>query len=109
MKINNVFYVDLLIPYCETNAYGPQPTQPSPELIDGEEEYEVEIIINDRYNWSKWKKQYLVKWLGYPASKNSWVNEQDLHSDELLADYRLSKAWPSAIKSFRIMLQKPHP
>jgi hypothetical protein len=92
MKINNVFHVDLLTPYHETNAYGPQPTQPPPILIDGEEEYEVEELINDRYNGRRRKRQYLVKWKGYPASKNSWVDEQDLHSDELLADYRLSKA-----------------
>ena len=91
MKINNVFHVNLLTPYYETNAYGPQPIQPPPELIDGEEEYEVEDIIDDRYNWSKRKRQYLVKWVGYPASENSWVNEQDLHSNELLADYHLPK------------------
>jgi Chromo (CHRromatin Organisation MOdifier) domain len=92
IKINNVFYVDLLTLYRETNAYGPQPIQPPPELIDGEKEYKIEDIIDDRYNQSKRKRQYLVKWIGYPASENSWVNKQDLHSDELLADYRLSKA-----------------
>jgi hypothetical protein len=47
MKINNVFHINLLTLYCETDAYGPQPAQPPPELIDGEEEYEVEDIIND--------------------------------------------------------------
>ena len=92
MKIGNVFHVDLLTPYHETDAYGPQPPKPPPELIDGEEEYEVEDIIDDRYNRRKRKRQYLVKWKGYPASENSWVDEQDLHSDELLADYHLSKA-----------------
>ena len=92
LKINNVFHVDLLTPYHETDAYGPQPSQPPPVLIDGEEEYEVESIIDDRYNRRKRKKQYLVKWLGYPASENTWVDEQDLHSEDLLAEYRLSKA-----------------
>jgi hypothetical protein len=92
MKINNVFHVDLLTPYHETKAYGPQPVQPPPILIDGDEEYEVEELIDDRYNKRKRKRQYLVKWKGYPASENSWVDEQDLHSDELLAEYRLSKA-----------------
>jgi hypothetical protein len=50
MKINNVFHVDLLTPYHETDAYGPQSAQSPPEVINGEEEYKVEDIIDDRYN-----------------------------------------------------------
>jgi len=91
MKINDVFHVDLLTPYHETDAYGPPPPQPPAILVDGEEEYEVEAIIDDRYNRRRRKRQYLIKWKGYPASENSWVDEQDLHSEELLAAYRLSK------------------
>ena len=91
LRIRNVFHVDLLIPYRETKEHGANFPQPPPQLIDGEEEYEVEEIINDRHNKCTRKRQYLVKWLGYPASENSWVNEQDLHSPELLEEYRLSK------------------
>ena len=91
MKIHDVFHVDLLTPYHETDAYGPPPSQPPAVLVDGEEEYEIEEIINDRYNHCQRKRQYLIKWKGYPTSENSWVDEQDLHSDELLTAYRLSK------------------
>jgi len=49
MKIHNVFHIDLLIPYNETEAYSETYTQPPPEIIDGEEEYEVEEIINTCY------------------------------------------------------------
>jgi hypothetical protein len=90
MKIHNVFHVDLLTPYHETDAYEEAYSQPPPELIDGEQEYEVEEIIDDQSR--RHKQQYLVRWLGYPASENSWVNAEDLHSPELLAEYRLSKA-----------------
>jgi hypothetical protein len=90
LKIHNVFHVDLLTPYYETEEHGVNYHQPPPELIDGEEEFEVEEIIDERTN--RRKKQYLVKWVGYPASDNSWVNEKDLHSPELLAEYRRSKA-----------------
>lgn len=90
MKIHNVFHIDLLIPYSETDAYGETFSQPPPELIDGEEEYEVEEIITDRKK--RRKKQFLVKWKGYPSSENSWVNEQDLNAPELLEEYRLSQA-----------------
>lgn len=50
IKINNVFHIDFLTPYRETDAYGSQPTQSPPELINEKEEYEVEDIINDQYN-----------------------------------------------------------
>ena len=86
MKIRNVFHVDLLIPYKETDAYGPSYSSPPPELIDGEEEFEIEEILNDRIH--RCKQQYLVKWLGYPSSENSWEDEKDLqHAGALLHEY----------------------
>ena len=87
--MHNVFHVDLLIPHHETEAYGEQYSQPPPELIHGEEEYNVEEIINDRLH--RCKKQYLVKWTGYPSSENSWVDAKDLHAPELLEEYQRSK------------------
>jgi hypothetical protein len=44
MKIHDVFHIDLLLPYKETEAYGPAYTRPPPDLIEGEEEYEIESI-----------------------------------------------------------------
>ena len=49
MKIYNIFHVDLLVSYIKTLAYGENYPQPPPEIIDGEEKYEVEMIIHDRY------------------------------------------------------------
>jgi hypothetical protein len=88
-KIHNVFHVDLLTPYKETRAYGKAFTQPPPEIVEGDEEYEVEAIIADRK--LRRKQQYLVKWLGYPSSENSWVYTQDIHAPELLAEYHSTK------------------
>ena len=47
MKIHNVFHIDLLMPYKETEAYGQPFTRPPP-VIEGEEEYEVEAILDAR-------------------------------------------------------------
>jgi hypothetical protein len=44
--IHNVFHASLLSPYYETDAHSPNFLHPSPNLIDREEEYEVERIIN---------------------------------------------------------------
>ena len=32
--------------------------------------------------------QYLIKWKGYPESENQWVDWNDLHADEALADFK---------------------
>ena len=89
IKIHNVFHVDLLTPYVKTQTYGENYPQPPPEIIDGEEEYEVEMIIDDCYIRQGWKrkKQFLVKWEEYPRSENSWVSEEDMHAPGLLTDY----------------------
>jgi len=90
LHMHNVFHVDLLTLYYETDSYGTNYSQPPPELIHGQEEYEVKEIIKDCY--FRQKRQYLVKWPGYPVSENSWVNAKDLHSPELLTEYLCSKA-----------------
>ena len=60
LKMHNVFHVDQLIPHQETDAYGEQYSQPPPELIDGQEEYMIEEILDDQINKRNWKKQYYV-------------------------------------------------
>ncbi len=45
-QIHLVFHVDLLMPYKEMATYGQNYTRPPPDLINGEEEYEVEHVIN---------------------------------------------------------------
>jgi transposase InsO family protein len=44
--IHDVFHAGLLTPYRETDQYGPSHTRPPPDLIGGEEEFEVEAIMN---------------------------------------------------------------
>ena len=52
MKIHDVFHVDLLLPYKETEAYGTPFTCPPP-IIDNEEEYEIEAILDSRRKVSR--------------------------------------------------------
>ena len=92
MRIHNVFHVDLLLPYKETEAYGQAYSRPAPDLIEGEEEYEVESIRDARRHGRGRKLQYLVHWKGYPTSDDSWVDHQDLHAPELLEEYYKSAA-----------------
>ena len=87
-KIHDVFHVDLLTPYHETKLHGPNFTRPPPDLINGEEEYEVEEILQSRRFGRRHKEQYLVKWKGYPESENQWVDRDNSHVDEAIADFK---------------------
>jgi len=89
MKIHDVFHVDLLLPYQETKAYGTPFTRPPP-IIDNEEEYEIEAILDSRRKGRGRQMQYLVHWKGYPHSDDSWITHKDLHAPELLAEFLLS-------------------
>jgi len=41
-----------------------------PIVVDGEEEWEVEEILNSR--WHRRRFQFLVKWKGFSREHNSW-------------------------------------
>src|SRR6266571_4892848 len=46
-NIHDTFLAVLLSPYKETQVYGPNFMCPPPDLVDGEEEYEVDCILKD--------------------------------------------------------------
>ena len=92
-KIHNMFHVDLLTPYRETEFHGPNYTRPPPDLINEEEQYKVEQVLDER-NYGRWKKkQYLVKWKGYPDSDNQWLDAKDMeNAQELIAEFHNSNS-----------------
>ena len=87
-KIHPVFHVDLLTPYKETAFHGTNYTRPPPDLIEGEEEYEVEQILDSRVRGCQRQIQYLVKWVGYPDSDNQWLDAEQLTADEAIREFK---------------------
>jgi len=70
-RLHPVFNVVKLTPAPDDPIVGRrQNPQPPPELVDGEEEYIVEKILNSRM--FRRKLQYLVKWEGYRIEGNTW-------------------------------------
>ncbi|KAF8751199.1 hypothetical protein RHS01_08647 [Rhizoctonia solani] len=79
LKIHDVFYVGLLSKAHES-ASQPFPNQPPPETIEGEEEYEVEQILDSKRQQGKWV--YLIKWKGYGPEDNSWEPKELLENSQ---------------------------
>ena len=87
-KIHNVFHANLITPYKETELHGLNYTRLPPDLVDGEEEFEVEKIIDMKQMGRGRKTYYLVKWKGYPTSDNSWEPRENIHADELIKEFQ---------------------
>ena len=86
-KIQNVFHAALLRQYRETEVYGANYPRPPPELVKGEEVYEVENILKHRRRGRGY--QYYVKWKGYPIEEASWEPEEVFSNDgDLLSLYK---------------------
>jgi transposase InsO family protein len=91
-KVHPVFNEVLLRPhikprYPNQNIYN----RPPPDVVDEEEEYEVDQILDTRIRkrGRYGVRQYLVSWKGYPQEENTWQNEESLHKCvELLSEFR---------------------
>ncbi len=86
-SIHDVFLIDLLTPYRETNLHGSNYSRLVPDLVDNEEEYEVERILDSQQFGRGQKKQYLIKWKGYPDLDNEWVDKQNVHAPEAIREF----------------------
>lgn len=99
-KLHNAFHAAVLSPYKETAVHGVNYPSPTPELIDGEPEWEIEEILGSRHHGRKRGLQYLVKWVGYPSSDNSWEPAENVHAPELVDDFH--KRSPEAIRGIKL-------
>ena len=94
-KIHLVFHTSLLSPYRENEVHSWNFPAPPPDLINGEEEYEIEKIIHHRGTLSS--RSFLIRWKGYLTEEDSWVPEQDLkHAKSALTSYK--KLHPSIFR-----------
>jgi hypothetical protein len=119
-SIHPVFHIDLLTPYRETITHGPNYQCPVPDLVEGEEEYSVEKILDSRKFGRRQRLQYLVKWEGYPDSDNMWVDKDDMFADDKVREFKASNTakevhirrltsaklpYPSALTHSHLLLQ----
>ena len=110
-RLHPVFNIVKLTPALEDPIQGrwPQPP-PLPEIIDGEEEWVVEEILDSRV--VKRKLQYLIKWEGFGIKHNSWESWDDIHAPDLVANFhqKHSRApWRIWLVDFNDITFHPNP
>jgi len=78
----NVSRVRLYKPQVE----GLKKTPPKPVIIEGEEEFEVEKILNKRI--VQGKEKFLVQWKGYMVEGDMWENRENSgNAKELVKEF----------------------
>src|SRR5258708_8415075 len=64
-----------------------QPPQPGPIIVNDQEEYEVEEVLDSRFRWGKlW---YLVKFIGWSHSDNMWLPHAAVHAPAAVENFHL--------------------
>jgi len=59
-------------------------TKPTPVIVEGEEEFEIEKILKKRKIWGKDK--FLVCWKGYTVEADTWEDRGNLKNAGKLAE-----------------------
>jgi hypothetical protein len=92
-SIHDVFQVSLLKPYVSDGRTAPEP--PPPIEIDGEEEYELEEILQSEYRYGT--LQLCVKYKRYLAEQSEWLPAENLaHAQDMVREFHAS--YPSQPK-----------
>ena len=83
MRINLIVHVEQIKPYISDNRPGRYKPKPPKVVINGEDEYEVQEIIDHRT--TKKGDEYLVHWKGYNRNEADWQPAANLeHSQKLI-------------------------
>lgn len=94
MRIHPIFHVSLLKPYRDPGEvdYREKATDQAPIIINDEEEFEIEKILDHRWNGKKRKKEYLIKWKGYHDHDATWEIEANMaNAKDILNEYIAEK------------------
>ncbi|SJL13543.1 uncharacterized protein ARMOST_16987 [Armillaria ostoyae] len=97
LKIHPHFNEKLLTPYvAPTFPNQEQPPPPPPDLIDNEEQWEIEEVLDSKPRKVRGKHgqpsttviDYFIKWKGWTCEHNSWVTEKEMgNAKEAIAEY----------------------
>lgn len=77
--------------------------RPEPEVVEGEEEFEVERILDHRPKTGiRPITHFLIRWAGYPPEADEWITAEDLtHADEVLVSYLDALPRPRRVRGWQ--------
>lgn len=85
MHIHPTFHVSLLEKVTINQFSDRQHSEPPPILVEGQEEFQVQEILNSRITRNR--LFYLIDWLGYPPSERSWTDSDEVHAPDLVRNF----------------------
>ena len=85
IRIHNTFHISLLKPY-EDDKFPSEIQEPPPHIqTEGEDEYELEEIIDSRFHYNK--LQYRAMWKGYSPEHNKvWYPAKNFNNASLAVE-----------------------
>jgi hypothetical protein len=88
-RIHPMFNEALISPYQPPSFPKQQLIDnPPPEIVNDQEEYKIEKIVEHRHKNTKTRIEYLVHWKGYPQEERTWLKEKDLeNAQEVVQEY----------------------
>ena len=106
--LHPIFNVIKLLPTPSDPIPGQKASPPPlPEIVDGEEHYVVEWILDSQF--MRGCLQFLMKWEGYGYEEHSWVPEQDVAApDKLCEFYQIHPGAPRQIRSMAFQSLMSH-
>jgi len=91
VKIHLVVNVSRIRQYVE-QVERQKKERPAPVIIEGEEEWEVERILNKRK--IRGKNKYLVRWKGFTAESDTWEGRENLkNAQEAIEEFKKEYRW----------------
>jgi hypothetical protein len=85
-RLHPVFPITKLTLAVPDPIIGRRPKPPPPPvLVDGQQEWEVEAILNSRM--FRGRLEYLVKWKGFGIEEASWEPKRNVHAPQLIAKF----------------------
>src|SRR5258707_12854449 len=87
-NIHPIISISIIHPYIPDEiAECLQPLQPSPIMVDDQEEYKVEEILDSRFRWGKlW---YLIRFVGWSHSDNMCLPHIEVHAPATVEEFHL--------------------
>src|SRR5579863_2509293 len=77
--------------------------EPPPDLIDGEQEWEVECVVATRLYGRNKKHQYRVRWKGYSEAHDTWEPVSNVHAPDLVATFHQGEQQtPTLIRAIKV-------